>query len=147
MRFRTHYLSSISSIIAAIFLVVSIFGISVCTRVVHAAMAENPTAMSGHDMSSACATVATSSCVMSAAEHLDHWQGVFGSIFNPVDSLALGAMFAFVVLFFLATFSIVVDHPHRQRYKNYLRAHPALLLYNFLIELFSRGILQPKLYA
>ncbi len=147
MHFRTHYLSSISSILAAIFLVVSIFGISVCARVVHAAMAESPTAMSGHDMSSACATVASSSCVMSAAEHLDHWQGVFGSISSPVDSLALGAMFAFAALFFLATFSVIVDYSHRQRYKNYLRAHPVPLLYNFLIELFSRGILQPKLYA
>ena len=87
-------------------------------------------------------------CGMDINQHLSIWQKMFTTTFNT-DLLNL-----FVVLFviaFVAGFYGLLSSPGTSsrvaRYVYYERNHRENKLYNYLINIFRTGILQPKIFA
>lgn len=98
-------------------------------------------------MSSCPFTVSSSICTMGFSEHLSLWQRMFtATLDNNVGLLvALGLT---VLAVSLVLKSLETDrHKEFIAYKFYKHEHQKSPVFNKLTELFSRGILNPKIYA
>lgn len=131
---------NIGRVVLAVFATVTLFGIFVCSDSTMAMDASAP-------MIFDCGMMTTNAaCPMSALDHITSWNKLF--VASPtVDFLALLILtvsFA-VVLYFLPKIQIILSAI--KKYKNYLRQNFSSRLYDYLITVFSRGIVQPKLLA
>ncbi len=81
-------------------------------------------------------------CVMDIAEHLNAWNHLLVAILTT----SLLGIFLAVVWFYgykLILFKNIIG----ERGKYYLRNHELFKFYNYFIQLFARGIMQPKVFA
>ncbi len=88
-------------------------------------------------------------CTMNFSEHLALWQKLVRAL--PVSG-GLLVLFSLIIVFntfyyFLSHFSLLFLEKSFFRWKLYLREHPHLSTFNFLLELFSQGILHSKIYS
>ncbi len=100
-----------------------------------------------HGQMSACPFTATSSiCTMSFSEHLSSWQGMFAAtVDNSARLLAVVGFMLLVVV--LASEYLKADrYKDSHAYKYYAHERQKTFTSNKLLELFSRGILNPKIY-
>lgn len=92
-------------------------------------------------------SMATSICTMTFLEHLNLWQSMFTATSdNNIDMLVASGLIIFAV--FLTLKYLEKDRGKELlAYKLYTHEHQKSFVSNKLIELFSRGILNPKIYA
>lgn len=96
---------------------------------------------------SACPfTEASSICKMGFSEHISLWQSMFTATLN--SNAGILAIIGFIVLAVVLTLKYLVTDKDKEliAYKSYDRKR-SIFLPNKLIELFSKGILNPKIYA
>ena len=147
------YTHSVTKFFVAVFLLVSIFGIFVCTSVFHVGMSESMSMMNMPGKPQAaqaevsCVISQPGTCSMSTLEHINAWQNLFMRDFSLYASLMLAVFFWMATLVFFRKIAPSVRNFYHQRYKNYQNNHSNQPLYNIFIGLFSSGILQPKLCA
>ena len=127
--------SSIVSFISVAFFFVSTLGVCFAMQMNHGNFM-SPCPFMGHS---------AALCPMEGVNAITSWQQFF---------VALPATFSFILLIALFVSAIVVytahtlgESPQLRQARWYAKEHPNIPLYNFLLHLFSRGILQPKLYA
>ena len=80
-------------------------------------------------------------CQMSLNEHITKWQRLFTVV--PEKNLLLSALILLTILC-MALFSIIPNI--RDKLLSY-RNKPEIKLYNYLLIVFSQGILNPHIYA
>lgn len=88
-------------------------------------------------------------CTMSFSQHLSSWQGLFTAV-TPEKATALVLLALLAVIFAAALalhryFTLPLKHV-AYRWKLYIRQRSLLVIFNPLREVFSQGILNPKLY-
>lgn len=88
-------------------------------------------------------------CAMTFSEHLTLWQGMTTSL--PQDILGvMSILLLMVALALVFTFyrNYLFEFTRRisSRYRLYIKQHPQINLFNYLGEVFSRGILNTKKY-
>lgn len=88
-----------------------------------------------------------SMCQMGVLEHIAYWQQLFTAKVNDANSLILGLL---TILFVLAFPPLSIRNkdntPFDLSFYLYTKSKPQTRLFNYLNLLFSRGILQPKIY-
>jgi len=90
-------------------------------------------------------------CLMTFAEHLSRWQGMFTAIPQKADLLVL--LFALISAIGVLVFSILKQNQllllkyFSDRWRLYLKQNPHIPFFDPLREAFSQGILNPKIYA
>lgn len=88
-------------------------------------------------------------CPMTISKHLSRWQGMFTAIPQKTDLLIQFILLAFASVLLAFTFRqrlLLLFSYFSDRWRLYLKQNPHLPLFNQLIEAFSRGILNPKIY-
>lgn len=91
----------------------------------------------------------TEVCTMNFSEHMALWQGMFTSLPQEVGVLSLLALALLLVAVIaiwqkpLTEFSELVA----SRWRLYIKQNPHIRLFNSIIEQFSQGILNPKIFA
>lgn len=90
-------------------------------------------------------TTASSLCTMNFSEHLNMWQSMFTA---TLDSGALLLVIGLMVLAFSVTFKSLDTSRDKEfkTYKFYSHRQSKSPSFNKLLELFSQGILNPKIY-
>lgn len=88
-------------------------------------------------------------CAMTFSEHVTLWQGMITSL--PQNTFGvMGALLMMVALALVFTFyrNYLFEFTRRisSRYRLYIKQHPQINLFNYLGEVFSRGILNTKKY-
>ncbi len=90
----------------------------------------------------------TTACTMNFSEHIALWQGLVRSIPATIGFLsffillvALEPLKNFWNNFFIRFWDQSIFY-----WKLYLKQHPQIRLFNFLLEIFSSGILKPRIY-
>lgn len=101
-----------------------------------------------HGQMSACPfSVATSICTMTFSEHLNLWQSMFNATLDNNAGLLITLGLIVIAV------SLTLKYLEKDRgkellaYKLYTYEYQKPPVFNKLIELFSRGILNPKIYA
>jgi len=95
--------------------------------------------MTGHDNGTFCP--------MSGNEHITAWQRLF------ITPRQQDTLLSFILLLVFGVIALLFQNLTRLRlflylqFKLYQKDHPDSLLFNYLQIVFSRGILQPKIYA
>lgn len=87
-------------------------------------------------------------CGMNINKHISIWQSMITAILNTNFSNFLTILLISTFIFGIC--KILITHPNyslASRYLYYQRDHRESRLYNYFIHIFSRGILQPKLFA
>lgn len=90
-------------------------------------------------------------CLMTLAEHISNWQGIFSVI--PQKSNFLIQILVLVSTLILAVFALRRNlllsffGYFSERWKLYLKQNLHLSLFNYLREALSQGILNPKIYG
>jgi len=88
-------------------------------------------------------------CNMDFSEHISVWQSMVTSLpqnFGLLDILLLAIVLVVIIPFIHDPLSRLSEKI-RFRYKLYIRQHPQISLFNFIQEIFSQGILNPKLFV
>lgn len=88
-------------------------------------------------------------CNMDFSEHLSVWRSMVTSLpqnFGLLNILLLVIVFVVIIPFLHDPLS-KLSKKIRSRYKLYIRQHPQINLFNFIKEIFSQGILNPKLFV
>ena len=132
---RILYIAAMSFLFG--FMLVSLFGMSLSMQ------------MRGDGTMESCPLMGNTAtlCSMAASEHISIWQRLFSAIPAGKILMVLGALL--VARIFLLLF----DRLAGSRGSNalslwfYKQEHPDSKLFGFLVAIFARGILQPKLYA
>jgi hypothetical protein len=89
-------------------------------------------------------------CPMTFAEHLSGWQNMFTVI--PQKSTVFIQLLALIAAFVIIAFALrrhlllSLFSYFSERWKFYIRDNPNLPLFDHLRQLFSQGILNPKIY-
>lgn len=137
VKIRTAFLPSL---LLASVLFLSFFGIFFCTKMMMSA------GSTGMAMTSDCtgAMGSTSNCPMDIATHLNAWSHLLEVVLN---SSLLGLLFVSLLVCVSALATILKAEDCDSAFQFYLKNHQRYKLYNYFVELFSRGILQPKLLA
>ncbi len=102
-----------------------------------------------HGQMSACPfTMASSICAMGFSEHLNLWQSMFVATVNNNVNLLVLALVGMIISALSLTLKYLAIDLNRQivAYQFYARQHSKNCTFNKLLELFSRGILNPKVY-
>ncbi len=90
----------------------------------------------------------TSLCQMNLGEHISQWQQLF--TVTREKNLLLSLFFLLAVSL-VSSFHIntrVYDRLKSQRFRNYSYQHkPEIKLFDYIVVLFSKGILNPRIYA
>lgn len=98
------------------------------------------------DMATCPLTVASSLCRMNFSEHLSMWQSMFtATLDNGTLLLIVGLLVLAIALAFKS-----LDTYQDQKFKSYQfysYKHQKNLVFNKFLELFSQGILNPKIYS
>src|SRR3989344_5765348 len=86
-------------------------------------------------------------CTMNFSEHIALWQSMVRSLpqFAQLLDLLLVVSIALVALRQGSLF--VLSRRITSRLRLYIKAHPHIRLFNFFREMFSRGILNSKIYS
>ena len=147
----TKYLKSIfpklfkllSAGVLAVFLMISFFGMFDCRDLFMG------TAGMSHmsSLTDDCPPVMAQKgpCNMNVLQHLSAWQGVFRV---DVQSHIYNLLIAAVVIFgFWLRKSFPLETVHDSKPRWYLKIHCGLKLYNYLVRLLARGLLQQRVYA
>lgn len=132
---KISYIAAVSFLLGFAF--ISIFGMSLSMQ------------MRGDGTMGTCPLMGNSAvlCGMTASEHVSIWQRMFSAM--PVGKvfMVLAALLAAYL------FTMFLNNLAKRRdsfavlYRFYRQEHPDSKLFNYLNVLFSRGILQPILYA
>lgn len=92
---------------------------------------------------------ASEACAMTFSEHITIWQGMTLSLPQNMAGV-MGALLLLVTLALISIFwrnSLYLFSRHLfSRFKLYIKQHPQINLFNYLKEVFSRGILNTKKY-
>lgn len=141
MRFRwrtTQWYDTLAIILAGVFILSVTFGMMIGMQTNEHGMMSNCPFMSEQ----------ASVCPMSAMDHIAKWQGLFTAIVlksNMSSSLFLlllaVVIFLYVRLYVKSIFFLFVLPP------SFAHNKQELTLFNYLVILFSQGILNPRLYA
>ena len=144
----THQLTkTITTLTLGAFMIITLFGIFFCTQGMNM-MTSNMSMMNQHTTHDCSTMDMNNQCSMTLSEHLALWQSALTSDFNlNVLSFLIGIVVALSIIFSIFTLVFFADSGGITRYRNYLKEHPAIKSYNYLLRIFSRGILQPKLFA
>jgi len=86
----------------------------------------------------------SSLCQMDILGHIAQWQTLFTSII-PSSALALIVLLLLTVLSFVR-FKLEEEETIRQQLQYLLQKDPTARLFNYLVLLFSSGVLHPKIY-
>ena len=88
-------------------------------------------------------------CNMNVSEHLSVWQSMITSLPQTTGLLGLLLLSVVLVAVFISLRDILSKLSEKIRflYTLYIKQHPQISLYNFLREIFSQGILNPKLFV
>lgn len=88
-----------------------------------------------------------SMCQMNVIEHISYWQQLFTAKVSDINSLILWLL---TILFVLTFPSLYIRNKDRTpldlSFYLYNKSKPQTHLFNYLNLLFSKGILQPKIY-
>ena len=140
-------ITKLSLYVVGVFLViVSTLGMYACTAVL-AHTAINTNSHSEMKMNDCMENAPHSACAMDMDDHTEGWQVVVTSLLAQNVFDVFIAALLFVALSFILSRLKVVDSQIDSHFSLYTKAHPNIRLYNYLPQLFSRGILQPQLYA
>lgn len=137
---------------AAVFILVSVFGIFICTNLfMNMAMPMEQAMESSHSLNCVFGMNMAEStlCPMSAVEHISSWQQFFTAVI-PSDLLGLLALLLVIaVAVFSAVFAPSSTSPPLTvvRLALYYKQHWSIKLYNYFLHIFARGIIQPKIFA
>ncbi len=91
----------------------------------------------------------TEVCTMNFSEHIALWEGMIRTLPQEIGALsllALALLFVAVIVFWqnnLFEFSERIA----SRWRLYIKQNPQIRLFNSIIEQFSQGILNPKIFA
>lgn len=104
--------------------------------------------MDKHGQMSPCPfSMVTAICTMTFSEHISLWQSMFTTTLNNSGGI-LAALGSIIFAFYLVLKYLEKDRDKDLiAYKFYTHEHQKSFAFNKLIELFSRGILNPKIYA
>lgn len=87
-------------------------------------------------------------CIMNVSEHIAIWQGMITALPQKAgftNLFALAVLFAAIIVSYknyLFSFSELI----RSRWRLYIKQHNEIGFFNSLQEIFSQGILNPKIY-
>lgn len=99
-----------------------------------------------HGQMAACPfTLSSSICTMGFSEHLSMWQSMFAATLNHRVLFAVVGLIILLVLFAFRYFNTVQDQRFKA-FKLYTDEHSNNPIFNKLLELFSGGILNSKIY-
>ncbi|MSU75181.1 MAG: hypothetical protein EXS55_01560 [Candidatus Magasanikbacteria bacterium] len=129
-------LSQVTAILlTTIFIMVSVFGLFCLGMSLEQGMSMSDCPLMG----------ATSAmCPMKILDHISIWQKLFTAITPSLTLLAIALSAVF------SCWQLLFDHDPPDialRLKKYQKTHLGFRLYNFLLHIFARGIVQPKLFA
>lgn len=84
-------------------------------------------------------------CPMSLFEHLSLWQNMFVA---NLPKISVFYLFFFLISFLFIALRIAQSKSYKEKKieKLYLKQKPDILLFDYLKEAFSQGILNPKIY-
>lgn len=85
----------------------------------------------------------SSMCQMPAADHLSKWQQTFAATLQFAYYLFFLAIFVFAFRFLIYQFTLAP--PSTLAFYRYKINHPDTKSFNFLLQAFSDGIIQPKI--
>ena len=126
---------SIAGFITLAFFFVSTLGVCFAIQMNHGNFM-SPCPLIGHS---------AAMCPMQGVKAIASWQQFFVAL-PTTFSLAL-LIGLFVSAMFIRTIDLWYQSDPVDKAVQYAKEHPDIPLYNFFLRLFSRGILQPKLYA
>ncbi len=127
---------TLGTILIIIFTVVTLFGLGLSM----------PVNLQGQMTGCALLENHNSICQMYPLEHVTAWQSKFLTTQNQDNILVLVALLA-VGAALLSVGLLKFNFSIYQVYRLYQKDHPDSSLFSYLTLVFSRGILQPKLYA
>ncbi len=130
--FSKNFFRRMILILASVYLLVTLFGLQMSFATNHSAMPNCATVV--HDTGSLF-------CPMGVVEHITHWQKTFATTFQQIVSLGV---FLLVAFWFLGQRSLFNTFRFRKNF--YYRARSRLRPLYLWLELFSSGILNPKLF-
>ena len=91
----------------------------------------------------------TQVCPMNLSEHLSIWKEMFTSLPQNIGLLGLLILaVVFIIIFTISKkflFELYLRAAHRL--KLYIKQNPQINIFNYLREVFSSGILNPKIYT
>jgi len=91
----------------------------------------------------------TQVCTMNFSEHMALWQGMFMSLPQNtalLDMLTLALVLVAVIAFWHNPLTELSERVV-SRWRLYIKQNPQIRLFNSLVEKFSQGILNPKIFA
>ncbi|MFA6295492.1 MAG: hypothetical protein WC666_03655 [Candidatus Paceibacterota bacterium] len=91
----------------------------------------------------------TEVCTMNFSEHIALWEGMMTTLPQEIGALsllALALLLVVVVAFWRNPLFEFSEHI-ASRWRLYIKQNPQIRLFNSIIEQFSQGILNPKIFA
>lgn len=121
------------TLIAGIYIAIALFGMSVFIMA-----SEHGDMMGGgcplmRDTGSLCQT--------GILDHISHWNILFAA------TLAGAVFFAAAPALLYAPFRALAVSPPSERYKRYVKDHPHVRLFQTIVQEFSDGVIQPKIFS
>ena len=88
-------------------------------------------------------------CTMNFSEHIALWEGMMTTLPQEVGALSLLALALLLVVIVTFWHGSLFEFSERVafRWRLYIKQNPQVRLFNSLIEEFSQGILNPKIFA
>ena len=130
------------------FAVISTFGMYACTAVMsHTDMSMSMSTQAETSIDECMNQSSDASCAMNVDDHPKGWQQVVNSLVAPNILSFILSVILLVVFLGFAFQKRFSKEDGEVAFTLYKKAHPNIRLYHYLPQLFSRGILQPKLYA
>lgn len=80
-------------------------------------------------------------CQTGMLDHIAHWNTLFATTLA-----AIAFYFAVRASFYVPAHALAASPPH-ERYKRYVKDTPHVRLFQLVLQLFSSGIIQPRVYA
>lgn len=142
-------ISNNKNLIKTIFVLVTISFLWISTLGLFYHMNEMKSVSLSGDMGSGCLfNGETEICTMSFGDHITLWQSMIRSYLQDILFLVLFVL-SVLVLFLSFGESNIFKYSKRLNLclKLYIKHNPQIQLFNSLREIFSRGILNPRLFA
>ena len=93
-----------------------------------------------------CPFAMSAICPMGVFEHIGNWQSLFMVILQEISTLSLLITFTLILLIRHKTLYKLPDTA-TQTQSHYLYQNPEVPIFHYLEEMFSQGILNPRIYA
>lgn len=131
-------------LILGIFLIIGLFGLELSMQINSNGLMSDCVMMSSHELPGTL-------CPMSVAEHVAQWQQMFVSVegksINLLVALLMAVPLSGLIFTQLESFFSRAIIRFKQKGKCYQKEHIQIRLFDYLVRLFSRGIIHSQVYA